>query len=142
MSILIKGMKMPDECHGCRWFFFEGTSCTHPRYYLNARCELVESGQDWYGKDRRGGWVGESITHIPGWSGNYNHYHCVEFGTRADQCPLVELPEKHGRLIEEPTSFSYGGLAYISPLDFRAIAEYFVKQVKAQPTVIEAEGDE
>lgn len=92
MSVLIKDMEMPTECHGCRWFYFQGTSCTEPKYYLDARCEMVESGQDWYGKDARGGWIGESIEHIPGWSGNYSHQHCVEMGTRASQCPLCELP--------------------------------------------------
>lgn len=92
MAILIKDMEMPSECHGCRWFYFQGISCTEPRYYLDARCELVESGQDWYGKDSRGGWVGESIEHIPGWAGYYSHKHCVEEGLRASQCPLCELP--------------------------------------------------
>ena len=90
MSVLINGIKMPKECYGCRWFYFDGTSCTEPRYLLDARCELVESGQDWYGKDRRGGWVGESIEHIPGWTGYYAYKHCVEDGTRAKQCPLSE----------------------------------------------------
>lgn len=94
MSVLINGMEMPKECHGCRWFYFQGTSCTEPRYFLNARCELVESGQDWYGKDRRGGWVGESIEHIPGWTGYYSYKHCVEDGTRAKQCPLSEPYER------------------------------------------------
>lgn len=61
---------------------------------------------------------------------------------RATDCPLIEIPEKHGRLIEEPTSFSYGGLAYIHPNDGKGIAEYFAKQVKSQPTVFEAEEQE
>ena len=99
MSVLIKDMEMPTECHGCRWFYFQGTSCTEPKYYLDARCEMVESGQDWYGKDARGGWIGESIEHIPGWSGNYSHQHCVEMGTRASQCPLCELPSAQPEII-------------------------------------------
>ena len=131
MSIVIKGMEMPDECHGCRWFFFEGTSCTQPKYYLNARCDLVESGQDWYGKDKRGGWVGESIAHIPGWSGNYNHYHCVEFGTRAKQCPLVGLPEKHGRLVDADSITK----------DSKRRTGKRLLAVDTAPTVLEAEGD-
>lgn len=92
MSVLIKDMKMPKECGECRWFHFHGETCTTPKYYLDARCELVKSGQDWYGKDVRGGWIGESIEHIPGWAGYYPHKHCVEMGTRASQCPLCELP--------------------------------------------------
>lgn len=94
MSVLVKGMSMPKECHDCRWFYFQGTSCTEPKYYLDARCELVESGQDWYGKDSRGGWVGESIEHIPGWGGYYPHKHCVADGTRAKQCPLVGVDDR------------------------------------------------
>ena len=103
MSVLIKEMEMPTECHGCRWFYFQGTSCTEPKYYLDARCEMVESGQDWYGKDARGGWIGESIEHIPGWSGNYSHQHCVEMGTRASQCPLCDLPSAQPETHEERT---------------------------------------
>lgn len=63
---------------------------------------------------------------------------CPGATSRPDWCPLVEIPP-HGRLIEEPKQFDYSGLAYIEPLDFRKIAEYFANQVKAQPTVIEAE---
>lgn len=100
-SVLVKGMSMPKECHGCRFFYFNGTSCTEPKYYLDARCKLVESGQDWYGKDSRGGWVGESIEHIPGWSGSYPHKHCIADGTLAKQCPLVEVKTPHGRLFDE-----------------------------------------
>ena len=92
MGVYINGMKMPKECGECRWFHFHGETCTTPKYYLDARCELVKSGQDWYGKDSRGGWIGESIEHIPGWAGYYPYRHCVEMGTRASQCPLCELP--------------------------------------------------
>lgn len=60
---------------------------------------------------------------------------------RHSDCPLVSVPP-HGRLIEEPKEFEYGGLAFIAPLDFKATAEYFANQVKAQPTVIEAEEDQ
>lgn len=72
---------------------------------------------------------------------------CADFGTdykktRARFCPLVEIPTPHGRMIEEPKQFDYSGLAYIEPLDFRKIAEYFANQVKAQPTVIEAEEEQ
>ena len=104
MSVIVKGMKMPKECRECKWFYFQGMSCTEPRYYLDARCKLLESGQDWYGEDARGGWIGESIEHIPGWGGYYSHKHCVEDGTRANQCPLVEIPP-HGRLIDERVAY-------------------------------------
>lgn len=51
---------------------------------------------------------------------------------------MVEVPP-HGRLIEEPKQLSYGGLAYISPNDFIGIAKYFSDQIKAMPTIVEAE---
>lgn len=100
MGVYIKGMKMPKECGECRWFHFHGETCTAPKYYLDARCELVKSGQDWYGKDSRGGWVGKSISHLPGYGDCYPDEHCVEIGTRANNCPLVEVPEPHGDLID------------------------------------------
>ena len=95
MGVYIKGMKMPKECGECRWFHFHGETCTTPKYYLDARCELVKSGQDWYGKDSRGGWIGKSISHLPGYGDYYSHEHCVEIGTRALSCPLVEVPEPY-----------------------------------------------
>lgn len=81
-----------------------------------------------------GGWVGESIEHIPGWSGRYSYKHCVELGTRAKQCPLTELPEKHGRLVDADAMIDlWKGCridGYIEPL------------LNVRPTIIEAEGDE
>ncbi len=40
------------------------------------------------------------------------------------------------RLIDlEKVVFDYSGLAYIDPLDFRKTAEYFMRQLKEQPTI-------
>ena len=55
---------------------------------------------------------------------------------------VIELPEKHGRLIEEPKVFYYGGLVHIGCYDFEGIAKYFYEQVKEQPTILESEGME
>lgn len=157
MSVLIKGMKMPKECHECRWFFFQGVSCTEPRYYLDARCDLIPSGQDWYGEDKRGGWVGDSIEHIPGYNGYYPHRHAVEIGTRARQCPLTELPEKHGRLIDRDEFLKKMNLAIsmvsgmMKALGAEDDAELQMELksyrdiregIKEEPTIVEAEGDE
>lgn len=53
--------------------------------------------------------------------------------TRPDWCPLVELPEKHGRLIDADA------------LDYRLGASdrdiYVRYTVEEEPTVIEAEGE-
>ena len=99
MSVIVTNMDFPKDCGECEWFFFEGISCTTPRYYLDARCKRIPSGQDWYGEDHRGGWIGESIAHLPGYGGMYPHYHCIEMGTRPKNCPLKEL-KHHGRLID------------------------------------------
>lgn len=133
-SVLVKGMSMPKECHGCRFFYFNGTSCTEPKYYLDARCKLVESGQDWYGKDSRGGWVGESIEHIPGWSGSYPHKHCIADGTLAKQCPLVEVKTPHGDLIDV-------GELFIPALSSSYDNEIVRDILDEAPVVIEAEDE-
>ena len=54
-------------------------------------------------------------------------------------CSAQEIQTPHGRLIEEPELLSYGGLAKISPFNFNSIAKYFADQVKAMPTIVEAE---
>ena len=60
--------------------------------------------------------------------------------SRNDHCPLQEVPQ-HGRLIEEPYSFDFGGLAYIAHNDFYGIAKYFAEQLHNQPTIIPADRD-
>lgn len=64
---------------------------------------------------------------------------CLNIG-RQNNCPLIEIPTPHGRLIEEPKELHYGGLLNISPYDFVGTTEYFMNQIKEQPTIIEAEG--
>ena len=54
----------------------------------------------------------------------------------------IELPKGHRRLIEEPSSFYYSGLAHIAPDDYFGIAKYFANQVHNQPTIIPADSDE
>lgn len=56
-----------------------------------------------------------------------------------DNCSAIAIKAPHGRLIEEPEFLSYGGLAKISPFNFNGIAKYFADQVKAMPTIVEAE---
>ena len=93
MSVLIKGMEMPKSCEECRWFYFQGTLCIDPPYHLDARCKLIPPTQDWYGYDRNGGWVGDDIDPDKT-MGYYYYHHCVQKGTRAKQCPLVEVNDK------------------------------------------------
>lgn len=121
MSILVKGMKMPDSCVECLAVIRDTLTDPIDRdsqkvtriYNYSLKPNSIEDG-----------WVTFSKV-------------C---SSRQKWCPLVELPEKHGRLIEEPKYFDYSGLAMIAPLDFKGTAEYFARQVKEQPTIIEAEG--
>lgn len=53
----------------------------------------------------------------------------------------IELPKCHRRLIEEPNSFDYSGLAYIACDDYFGIAKYFAAQVRNQPTIIPSDRD-
>jgi hypothetical protein len=100
----------------------------------------MESGQDWYGKDKRGGWVGKDISNLPGYGGYYPHKHCVEAGTRADKCPLVEVQEPHGRLIDaEKLKNEY---PHDTDWDYPVNTNCYVcESIDNAPTVIEAEGE-
>lgn len=69
MSILIKGVEMPENCHECPCMRHDSLDGLH-RYQCNNK--LIAFGEcDSWSYERRPNW-----------------------------CPLVELPEKHGRLID------------------------------------------
>ena len=67
MSVIVKGMKMPENCCQCEWHEYYG------------------GDYDWCHACRRTG-------KMP--------IENAETG-RADDCPLVEIPSKHGRLFDE-----------------------------------------
>ncbi len=148
MSILIKGMEMPESCEDCRWFYFQGATCTEPSYLLDSRCELKMTNDDWYGFDKHGGWVGEDIDpkNIRGY---YYYHHCVEKGTRAKQCPLVEVPTSHGRLIDADAfkEMCLSATREAKPDFIRsedwvkacAVTLSFCRDIDEAPTIIEAE---
>lgn len=100
MSILIKGMQIPDNCDVCLfsdWSNLHQTSC----------CKLKE--------------------YEPG----FQDYSIAYRTQRSNICPLVDIPEHHGRLIDADemknlwTGCSINGS--ISPL------------LDVRPTVVEAE---
>lgn len=65
---------------------------------------------------------------------------CLIFKEKYEaNCSAIAIKAPHSRLIEEPELFHYDGLAKISPLDYIGTAKYFLDQVKAMPTIIEAE---
>ena len=55
---------------------------------------------------------------------------------RAEGCPLVELPEKHGRLIDADAMCN--DLATVDP-KYEFMYDWCIRVTEAQPTVIEAE---
>ena len=67
MSVLIRGMDMPENCCQCEWHEYYG------------------GDYDWCHACRKTGTM---------------PIENAEIG-RAEDCPLVELPPKHGRLIDE-----------------------------------------
>ena len=92
MSVIIRGMEMPESCEECRWFHFRGSTSDY-RWLLDARCKLIKPTQDWYADgypDKRGGWIGDDID-PENKMGYYYYHHCVKSGTRAKQCPLFEV---------------------------------------------------
>ena len=95
MSVIVKGMEMPESCDKCR-FCVNGFTDEAPMYECGAQSYdnvsvLVESG----GKP---------------------------FDFRPDWCPLIEIPTPHGRLIDiDDTIESYGEraeLGYVSQSKF------------------------
>lgn len=63
------------------------------------------------------------------------------YGTWEEQyadCPLVELPEKHGRLIDADAMCN--DLATVDP-QYETMIDWCIRVTEAQPTVIEAEDE-
>ena len=59
-------------------------------------------------------------------------------------CPLVELPEKHGRLIDADAladNLDYDAMHYEEDHEMKANCASWLRS-RAAPTIIEAEGDE
>lgn len=71
---------------------------------------------------------------------------CPDYGTnykrtRARFCPLVDLPEKHGRLIDgDVLSFNLDGMMAVSPTGY-IHGDTVADMIDDAPTIIEAEGD-
>lgn len=97
MSILIKGMRMPEDCFSC---------------------PLKEEG-----------------------SCNITNAYAVGINERNSDCPLVELPETHGRLIDaDELKDQY---PHDSDWEYPVNTNgYVVQTINEAPTIIEAEGME
>lgn len=99
MSVLIKGMEMPQNCAMCeRW----------------STCECLKEYEDY-----------ESILYA------------VDDGdlVRDDDCPLIEIPTPHGRLIDADKL----NIHDISPVDGFCVMGVTEEDIVLAETVIEAE---
>ena len=109
MSILIKGMEMPKYCMGCK--FCGSGSIDEFEYW----CGLTGS---------RLGAIGDVVL----WE-----------DMRAADCPLVEVPTPHGRLIDADEAFidadERGFDFWACDADIDSAHDF----LRAQPTIIEAE---
>lgn len=125
MSILIRGMNMPTSCEKCR-FCVNGFTDDAPMY------ECATQSYD-------------NVSVLVEYSGK-------PFDFRPDWCPLLELPEKHGRLIDadelirELASEHVGGLEaikkYTNADTWTSGLHTAWRLIDDSPTVIEAEGRE
>ena len=67
----------------------------------------------------------------------YQPYTWIPANYRHEDCPLVELPEVHGRLIDTDAVSLDGG-----PYEYDEWCKWALEQYQDAPTIIEAEGDE
>ena len=94
MSVLIRGMKIPESCEKCK---------------LDLRTDVCPAFDEWHKE----------------------HPYSIRAKDRLPDCPLAELPEKHGRLIDaDKIDFNMTNAVY------RRIAEETIAEA---PAVLEAE---
>lgn len=98
MSVLIRGMDMPENCCQCEWH------------------ECYGGDYDWC-----------HACHMTGTMPIEN----AETG-RAEDCPIVEIPSKHGRLIDGDAVIAN---RFKNPISYNA----FKNLIERQMTVIKAE---
>lgn len=97
MSVLIKGMEMPENCFDCPFMYGR-------KYCLsNSKIE-------------------------------FNDPEYSELKRRYDGCPLVPVPEPHGRLIDADKLKSYWEPDHSRYFD----ADYFIHTIDAAQTIIPA----
>ena len=65
----------------------------------------------------------------------------IKFDGRSGCCPLGELPEKHGVLIDRDALWNELGILY-EQRDGRVNWNHALVEIKTAPTIVEAEGEE
>ena len=105
MSVLIKGMRMPENCIKCPMQF--GGMC----YVMPAEVDESRVAPTVEEAQKQG---------------------------KPDWCPLIEIPEPHGRLIDADEMCA--DLATVDP-QYETMIEWCIQVTNAQPTVIEGSED-
>lgn len=102
MSVIVKGMKMPDSCAVCRFAGRGG-------YFMERIVCMFTGGNE----------DAENVDRLP-------------------DCPLVALPDTHGRLVDADAM-----CADLATVDrqFEQMVEWCISVTEAQPTIVEAEGE-
>lgn len=103
MSVLIKGMEMPNGCNDCKLMHrHQGAYCVDYCYPLHTTVD------PWtFGRERN--------------------------GDKPDWCPLLPLPEGHGRLIDADALLARDDGYYTQ-------FGYYPDDIREAPTIVPAEG--
>ena len=114
MSVLIKGMKMPETCFECD--FCGALAMLDTVHFCD--CPVVH--------------------------GAINITQAIEDDVRHPDCPLVEVPTPHGRLIDERVAGQYIGdhMTGIAGREGRSDWQRVHDGLADTPTVVEAEREE
>lgn len=105
-DILIKGMEMPDGCHNCIFSYFDKGETNSGEPCTVLMCSIISQGTN---------------------GAEYN-------GNRPSWCPLLPIPEGHGRLIDADALSD----------KMKKTARYFDIRydLNEAPTIVPAEGGE
>ena len=110
MSVIVKGMEMPECCDVCRFSDWSNLNQT-------ASCKLKE--------------------YEPCFA-NFS----VEYRSkRADFCPLVALPDHHGRLVDADEMLKRLQAWNTSDRMDKALYNFALVRIMEQPTIVESEGE-
>lgn len=110
VSVMVKDMKMPEDCACCRFLRQIPAECGD-YWCIAANQRRRYSG--WFDKDS---WI------LPDW------------------CPLVEVPENHGRLIDADKLSDFTDALH-KVMIFGGQTVYSQSAIDNAPTVIEEEGE-
>ena len=69
----------------------------------------------------------------------YRDYRSIMDMSKPDDCPLIEVPTPHGRLIDADAMCN--DLATVD-IQYAQMIDWCISVTEAQPTIIEAEGSE